>query len=133
MATDYEVTDAALAMLATAQEADIAKWGTDSELSELDLEYPDWRVVENLFEDNYMIDYRPPFIVNGLTFTLEDQHGGQGQGDEYWFVLKVESASGTQYFKLDGWYSSYEGSNFEDSVPVEVKPIEVVKREWENL
>lgn len=41
-----------------------------------------------------------------------DNYGGEGQGDERWIVFKV----GDQLFRLNGYYSSYDGSTWDGGV-----------------
>lgn len=53
-----------------------------------------------------------------------EQHGGEGEGDQYHVVLKfTDSETGEfEYVLFDGWYASYVGSEYSDwryVVPVE--------------
>lgn len=50
----------------------------------------------------------------GLTFEFEDCYGGEGQGDEYWSVYKFSLGEEVVYVKFDGWYASYNGSEFSE-------------------
>jgi hypothetical protein len=50
----------------------------------------------------------------GLTFEFEDRYGGEGQGDEYWSVYKFSLGEEVVYVKFDGWYASYNGSEFNE-------------------
>lgn len=52
------------------------------------------------------------------------EYGGMGQGDDLWVVFKVaEPGTGHErYFRVDGYYSSYEGCNWEDASLAEVTP-----------
>lgn len=50
----------------------------------------------------------------GLTFEFEDRYGGEGQGDEYWSVYKFSRGDEVVYVKFDGWYASYNGSEFNE-------------------
>lgn len=52
---------------------------------------------------------------------LVDQFGGEGEGDDYWFVFKIED----QFFKVEGFHSSWEGVNWEGSEIKEVEAREV--------
>lgn len=47
---------------------------------------------------------------------IEDR-GGEGQGDEAWIVVRV----GTQYFKVDGYYASHYGYDWDGGLE-EVTP-----------
>ncbi len=76
-----------------------------------------WKKGEATFED-----------VQGLgRVTLETQFGGEGQGDNYYLVLKVVdilSSDGTvRYFKKLGWHASHDGSYLDGDL-VEVKPVD---------
>jgi hypothetical protein len=61
---------------------------------------------------------------------LEDEFGGEGKGDEYYYVWSITTKDGTQYFKVDAYYSSWNGTHWDDAELTEVEPVEVVKREW---
>lgn len=50
---------------------------------------------------------------------LVTRFGGEGQGDEAWFVLGI----GDQMFRKDGWYISHEGTTWDGDF-TEVKPVE---------
>ena len=60
----------------------------------------------------------------GIQYEFADHYGGEGQGEDYWTVYKFTKDGETVYLKWQGWYSSYNGSEFE-SVS-EVKPVERV-------
>ena len=51
-----------------------------------------------------------------------DQYGGEGKGDT-WYSVKY-FADHDVYIKTDGFYSSYNGTEFYDGYGEEVKPIE---------
>ena len=58
---------------------------------------------------------------------LEKQHGGEGQGDDYYIILRVEDSSSgapnvVRYFKKHGWHASHDGS-YLDGALTEVKPM----------
>jgi hypothetical protein len=77
---------------------------------------------------------------------LVEQYGGEGRGDEYWFVFKVgplltpdesdDVSKGRafepefRYFKVDGYYQSYSGGDYDEVY--EVFPKQVVRTEWSN-
>jgi hypothetical protein len=44
--------------------------------------------------------------VPGLgTVVSVEQHGGEGEGDQYWVVVRI----GDRYFRKPGWYASHDG------------------------
>jgi hypothetical protein len=57
------------------------------------------------------------------TAELVAEYGGEGQGDQYWVVISVSDGITTRYFRRDGWYSSYNGSEL-DGDTYEVVPKE---------
>lgn len=51
-------------------------------------------------------------------------YGGEGQGDEYWVVVKIAGHDGTErFFKKPGWYASHSGGEL-DGDAYEVRPRE---------
>ena len=61
-----------------------------------------------------------PVLPSGPAFLVED-FGGEGQGDTRYVVFSV----GEQFFQVDGYYASWDGTTWDDPVPYEVKPVEV--------
>lgn len=68
-----------------------------------------------------------------------DSHGGEGQGDQYWYVFKLIEhrdnvvGAGTpqaRHFKVDGYYASYSGGYYDEMY--EVFPKQVMITEWTN-
>lgn len=54
--------------------------------------------------------------------SYEKSYGGEGQGEDYWVVVKVTAEDGTErFFRMDGWYQSHSGGEL-DGEPYEVKP-----------
>ena len=47
-----------------------------------------------------------------IDFHHQDNYGGEGQGEDYWSVYKFTNGKDTCYVKFDGWYQSYNGSEF---------------------
>jgi hypothetical protein len=67
------------------------------------------------------------FIVEGI-----EQYGGEGMGDTYWVVFSLERDGDKKFFKLDGWYASYNGHEFDNYLDFdEVKQVEKVVKVWE--
>lgn len=47
-------------------------------------------------------------LSDGSVVTPVDSYGGEGQGSDYWVVIKVTSPDGTErFFHKNGHYSSY--------------------------
>lgn len=47
-----------------------------------------------------------------LSFTLVDEYGGEGQGEDYWTVYSFSDGHDVVYVKFQGWYASYNGAEF---------------------
>jgi hypothetical protein len=73
---------------------------------------------------------------DGVVFTdvgtvkLVDNYGGEFLGDELWFVFSVTTPEGTQYFRMDGWYQSFHGGEYDGELH-EVTPKEKVVTVYE--
>ena len=63
-----------------------------------------------------------------FTNTKVDQQGGEGEG-EYWYVVRYFSEHDI-YIKLEGFYTSYDGVDFNGDDYVEVFPTIVTKTEY---
>lgn len=51
-------------------------------------------------------------------------YGGEGQGDDYWVVVRVTGLDmSTRFFRKDGYYQSYSGGTLDGDV-YEVRPVE---------
>jgi hypothetical protein len=50
------------------------------------------------------------------------QKGGEGEGEKYYIIFSVGDAT----FKVDGYYSSWEGANWDSAEVIEVEPVEVL-------
>ena len=57
--------------------------------------------------------------LNDIICTCIEQHGGEGQGDNIWAVYKVTEEGQEKYYKVNGWYASYDGASYQDTVEVE--------------
>ena len=64
---------------------------------------------------------------NGITFKLEDSYGGEGEGENYWSVYSFSKGDSKVYVKFDGYYTSYDGSNYNEWFFVEPKQVMVTQ------
>lgn len=97
--------------------------------------------VENAFfnddfppDEEYLEDYDEDLSTfftaakeKGIEWTSEDSYGGEGQGDDYWNVIKFISGNTTVYVKFDGWYQSYNGCEYTEWYFVEPKEVTVTR------
>lgn len=75
--------------------------------------YKDWVQMVNQFPSKYAIREQEYLREHEIPEWKEvSQYGGEGQGDT-WYSVKYFPSSNI-YLKVDGFYSSYEGAEFED-------------------
>jgi pullulanase/glycogen debranching enzyme len=61
---------------------------------------------------------------------VDGETGGEGSAEYIWQVWSVKDAEGNvQYFKKEGYYMSYDGSNW-DGTLFEVEPYEKTVTDW---
>lgn len=83
------------------------------------------------FDSFYEIKYGSGGHVPGLgEVKYVDDYGGEGQGDDYWVVFSVTGHDVTRHFRMEGWYQSYAGGEFDGDLK-EVTPKEKVVTVWE--
>ena len=85
----------------------------------------DW---SEITEALYGIDKGFSFEYEGQQHFVKelDQHGGEGQGDQYYYIYEVDGKT----YKLDAYYASWDGVYWSDAELFEVKPVEVKVIEW---
>jgi hypothetical protein len=66
-----------------------------------------------------------PALASGPAYKVAE-YGGEGQGDDLWVVFQV----GDQFFKVEGYYSSWDGGRYDDPTPYEVEPVQVTVTEY---
>lgn len=62
-----------------------------------------------------------------VQFEFKDNFGGGGMGEDYWSVYVFTDGDETVYVKFDGWYQSYNGSEYTDWSFVQPKEVTVTK------
>lgn len=64
----------------------------------------------------------------GIDFVREDNHGGEGEGEDYWSVYKfTKNGKEDIYVQFQGWYQSYNGSEFDEWFFVKPKQVMVTQ------
>jgi hypothetical protein len=66
-------------------------------------------------------------LESGPAYSVED-FGGEGQGETRYVVFQVAD----QFFRVDGYYASWDGTTWEDPTPYEVEPREVTVIRYER-
>lgn len=75
----------------------------------------EWRELEDKGAENTIILRGESIKVE----TVADDRGGEGHGEDIWFVIRV----GDQLFEKTGYYMSHEGSDWDGDF-TEVHPVE---------
>ena len=50
----------------------------------------------------------------GWLLKYTDGYGGEGKGDEYWFVFTVSDEEVTRSVKMEGYYASHDGGYYDE-------------------
>lgn len=66
----------------------------------------------------------------GYTIESVEGYGGEGCGDQYWGVFSLEKDGVKTYWRLSGYYASYNGAEVDLSSLEEVKKKEVTTFKW---
>jgi hypothetical protein len=61
-----------------------------------------------------------------VAFECVEQHGGEGEGEDFYTVYKFTKGDETVFVKFQGWYQSYNGSEMTGWAFVTPKTVEVV-------
>lgn len=80
-------------------------------------------------EKTCMFHGEPIGFFENYSFNIElmEQHGGEGEGDQYWSVWKFFKGSESVYYKFNGWYASYNGAEFTEVFRVHPKQVMVTQ------
>jgi len=88
--------------------------------------------IENFDGDAFQDAIRGRFTNGKYTISCEEDFGGyEGAGEKTWVVysLKDNETDEVIYFKLNGWYDSWNGTEWENDFVI-VNPKEVIRIEW---
>lgn len=75
------------------------------------------------------LKYGGNYKFEGVTYKHVEDHGGEGQGEDYWVVFSADDGETKRYFMANGYYASYEGSTWEGNI-YEVFPALSVEVSW---
>lgn len=74
-----------------------------------------------MFMQDFDDSYNDAFISKGIKTSEVQQHGGEGEGDQYWTVYQFEKNNEIVYVKFEGWYASHYGCEYTGFVIVQPK------------
>ena len=66
-------------------------------------------------------------IGKEIEFSHIENHGGEGMGEEYWSVYKFTKVGEELYVQFNGWYQSFNGSEFTEWFFVKPKQVMVTQ------
>lgn len=67
------------------------------------------------------------FTEANVKFEHVDNHGGEGQGEDYWSVYKFTDGTDEVFVQFDGWYQSYSGCEFNKFFFVKPREVMVIQ------
>ena len=59
-------------------------------------------------------EFRSVLASDLIQFKHQDNYGGEGMGEDYWSVYKFTDGKEQVFVKFEGWYASYNGSEFSE-------------------
>jgi hypothetical protein len=87
--------------------------------------------MSDVYDSDYDSDETKSFLdelaENKISFKHMDNHGGEGEGEDYWSVYKFTSGTDEVFVKFSGWYQSYNGSEFDEFFFVTPKEVMVTQ------
>lgn len=86
---------------------------------------------ENRCTDLMYDEFDLESLPAGWTVEVVDSYGGEGMGDDFYNVLAFKKDREVVYVKFQGWYSSYDGSEFQEYYVVE--PVEKMITVYEKI
>lgn len=69
-------------------------------------------IPEHLFQDHISEENQDMLNSKGIKLIQVQQHGGEGEGDQYWTVYEFEKDNELVYVKFEGWYASHYGAEY---------------------
>lgn len=75
-----------------------------------------------------LTEFHTELVSNDINLSIVDSYGGEGEGEQYWAVYEFSLRDETVYVQFDGFYSSYNGAEFQEWFFVE--PLPVQKIDW---
>lgn len=74
------------------------------------------------YDSDEIIEFRLELAKKNLKFKYLDNYGGEDCGSEYWSVYEFSLGNESAIVKFNGWYQSYNGSEYTDWFFVKAVP-----------
>ena len=105
------------------------------------MEYKKWTSkVENAIIDYYnearseikRIGSHCPEVIDGVSFFTKEVYGGsEGEGETHYVIIEAKYEDEVSFWKIPGWYNSYDGAYLEIGNMFQVKPVEKTVIDWQ--
>jgi hypothetical protein len=79
------------------------------------------------YDDEELTEFRTALTDNNIKFEHKENYGGEGMGEDYWSVYKFTDDTDEVFVKFEGWYQSYNGSEYEEYYFVNPKQVMVTQ------
>lgn len=66
------------------------------------------------YDEEEGVAFKTALRESGLTVKHVDRYGGEDMGSEYWSVYEFSKGKDKVLVKFNGWYQSYNGSEFDE-------------------
>lgn len=84
-------------------------------------------IAEDYGYDDELTKFKQALQAAGISYEEEAQHGGEGEGEDFWTVYSFTKAGEKVFVQFDGWYQSYNGSEYTEWFFVEPKEVVVTQ------
>jgi hypothetical protein len=81
----------------------------------------------NSWDGKEVSNFKDALLTAGIDYKKEARHGGEGQGEDFWTVYSFTKGNEKVLVQFDGWYQSYNGSEYTEWFFVEPKEVVVTQ------
>ena len=86
---------------------------TDNEIHR-DLFNTEFKQENSKYDSDELTEFKAALQSSGIAVKHVDNYGGEDCGSEYWSVYEFSKGNEKVFVKFNGWYQSYNGSEFEE-------------------
>lgn len=79
------------------------------------------------YDEESTVEFKKILVDNKVIVEFEDNHGGEGEGDDFWTVYSFTLDTEKVFVQFDGWYASYNGSEYSEWFFVQPKEVMVTQ------
>lgn len=82
---------------------------------------------DTTWDEGVVTKFKAKLKYHEINFEYEARFGGEGCGDDYWSVYSFSKGNEKVFVQFDGWYQSYNGSEYSEWFFVEPKEVTVTE------